>query len=523
MKKILSLLFTFFLISALQGQNVNWSFPPTPLSSTVAPASNPLVGIDKDGNSVAVWVENNRVRSSNKHTNSGWTAAVNVSSKNASSPCLTVDANGNATAIWIEAGVAKGATKTLNGSWSSSVALSQSGASSPSLCVDCTGNVVAAWIRGNNVESSTKLFMGTWQAKITINSSDAANPVVAIGGSGSNTRAYIVWQGTSGGNSAIFSSTRTIFGGTWSSGQVISNSNHEAANPYVVVDSNANAIAVWYAYGQYGNNFTNVILQSAMCPSGGNWGELSDLSEPGIGNPQNFVAKVAIDATGNAIALWNTSFDDQTYHIQSAVKPVNGIWSEAVDLVDSNLYAYTVDLSTTAFGDVLGLYMFYNGASLLIQSTESDINGFLNNFWSVPVTISYQSNNAFPKIAASINGNTIYAAAVWLHYDGSVNNVVAATGSKSLVSPPSNLHVSQNTNPFGVFSEYYNTLTWNASLDPNVVGYLIFRNGLFLEQVDPGVLQYIDDNRTLNGSVTYSVTAINAQKEQSPTASIHFP
>lgn len=264
-------------------------------------------------------------------------------------------------------------------------------------------------------------------------------------------------------------------------------------------------------------------LESAMCSPRGNWNEISVISEPGVGNPENLVSKIAFDTVGNAIALWNTSFDEQTYNIQSAVKPVNSTWSAPVDVAGSNIYAYSLDLSTTTFGDVLGLYMFYNGVSLMIQSTECDINGFLNNFWSVPVTISYQTNNAFPKIAASLNANTIHAAAIWLHNDGNVNTVVAATGSKSLVLPPSNLHVSQNVHSFGVFNEYYNTLSWHASADSNLAGYLIFRNGIFLEEVGSETLQYVDDNRTLNGLVSYSVIAINAQNQQSSTVSINFP
>ena len=42
------------------------------------------------------------------------------------------------------------------------------------------------------------------------------------------------------------------------------------------------------------------------------------------------VARVAYDSIGNAVALWNTSFDDATMNIESAVLPIYGNWSDAV-------------------------------------------------------------------------------------------------------------------------------------------------------------------------------------------------
>ncbi len=523
MKKILCLFFAILTFSHLHSNNLSWSSPPTILSGVTLNGSDPQVAIDSNGDAVAAWIENSLVKSSSKIVNGNWTAEVTVSATNASSPRLVSDLNGNATVIWVESGVIKAATKPFNGNWSSSTALSTSGASSPSLCVDAAGDVVAAWVRSGNLETSTKLFGLSWQSHVTITSTAAATPSVAIGGSGSNARAAVVWQGTVSGTNVVFSSTKLI-SGAWSTAQVISDTTHNSAQPFVAVDANANALAIWYAYDITGVSNTNVVVQSAERSSlTGLWGEVFSLSAPGIRNPATLVARIALDSIGNAIALWTISFDDQTFNVESAIKPVNGQWSAPLDLVNSNLYAYIVDVSATSFGDVLSLYMFYNGNSLLIQSVESDINGFLNNFWSVPITISLGTDNAFPKIAATLTGNVIHAAAVWANFNGSHNLILAASGSKTLVLPPTNLSVTQNVHNFGVFTEYYNTLSWHASIDPNAVGYLIFRNGLFLAQVGANVLQFIDDNRTQNGAVTYSVTTIDNQQTQSAAVSISFP
>lgn len=523
MKKLLSTLFTFLLFTHLHCGNVNWTSPPTILSGNLVNASDPHIAIDANGDAIAVWVEGNLVKSSFKPISGSWTPSVTISATGASSPCLVSDSNGNATAVWVENGVVKAASKPINGNWSSSTSLSTSGASSPTICVDAAGDVVAAWVRSGNLETSTKLSGMNWQNRVTISSSSSATPTIAIGGIGSNRRAVLVWQGVSNGTNVVFTSTKLI-AGSWSTAQVISETDHNAAQPYVAVDANANATAIWYAYDNVGVSSTNVVVKSASRPSStGNWSQVASLSQPGIRNPSTLTARVAYDSIGNAIALWNISFDDQTFNIESAVKPVNGLWTAPVDLLNSNLYACMADLSATSFGDVLSIFMFYNGTSLLIQEVESDANGFLNNFWSVPITISTGSENAYPKIAASLSGNVVHAAAIWMHNNGTNNIIVASIGSKTLLLPPTNLSVTQSAQNFGVFNEYYNTLTWNASTDPNVVGYLIFRNGEFIQKVDASVLQYIDHNRTLNGSVTYSLTAIDNQQMQSTTVSVSFP
>ena len=479
--------------------------------------------MDANGNAVAAWVANNFVKASSHPVNGTWTSEVIVSATGASSPCLVLDPNGNATLIWIGDGVIYASTKTLNGNWSTAVSLSNSGTAFPTLGVDSAGNVVAAWVRNGKIECSTKLLGTNWQKNVTINSTGAATPSVSIGGSGNMTRAVLVWQGASGSDNVIFTSTK-LLSGNWTNQAVLSNTAHNAASPKVAVDSNANATAVWYEYDVTGVSYTNVTVNSSDRSSlTGEWSCSHILSAPGIRSPSSLSAKIAYDSFGNAIALWNTSFDDETFNIETAVKPVNGQWSAPVNVVSSNLFAFNGALSVSKFGETLALYMYYNGSDLLIQSVESNINGYLNNVWSVPITISLGSGNAYPKVAATVTRNKIYAVAVWEKFGGRYDSIVAVTGSKNLLQPPSALSVTQNTNNFGVFTEYSNTLSWCASSDPNVVGYLIFRNGLFLEQVEADVLHYIDNNRTFNGSVKYCVAAIDAEQTQSNAVSVSFP
>jgi hypothetical protein len=523
MKKILCLFLTSLAFSHLHSSTISWTSPPTTLSGSSLNASSPQVAMDAAGNTVAVWVENNYVKASTKSVSGSWTSEVNISGTGASSPYVVTDSSGNATAVWVVSGVVFTATKPFNSSWSSSRTLSKgSGASAPTLCVDSAGDVIAAWLQGANINTSTKLFGGSWGSVATIHTTATAAPNIAIGGSGSSTRAVAVWQGTSSGNTVIYSATRKL-SSSWGSQIVISSTASSAAQPAVAMDSNANAVAIWYSYDLIGTNYINVTASTSYRTASTNsWSPIIALSAPGLRNPSSLSASIAFDSTANIIALWSISFDDELFNIESAVKPVFGKWSAPVDLVSSNLYAYVPGLSVTTYGDVLGTYMFYNGASLLIQAVESHIDGFLNNVWSVPVTISRGAVNAYPKIAAALNGNVINTAAVWVNYNGTNTSIAASTGSRTLVLPPTSLSVTQSSHMFGAFTEYYNTLSWTASTDPNAVGYLIFRNGVYIGQVGSGTTSFIDDNRVASSAVTYSVVTVDAQQTQSRTMSVTY-
>lgn len=523
MKKIWIVFLSVVSLSPLLGNNINWSFPPDTLSSPSFNATDAQIAIDASGDLIAAWVENGMVKASTKQLNLAWTSPVAISGSGASFPRIVSDNSGNGTAVWLENGVVKAASKLFNGSWSSATTLSGTNATMPHLAVDGTGDVVAVWARNGSIEASTKLFGLVWQNHVTITSTNAAFPKVAFGGTGTTERAVVVWNGTNSGANVVYASTKLVTG-NWSAQQLISDTSHQAGFANVAVDMNSNAVAVWYAYDVTGSVFSNVNVQTSSRPVGtGVWSAPKSISTFGMRDPSTLTARIGFDSTGNAVALWNLSFDDQTFDIESAVKPINGQWSAPVTLLGSNLFAMKEDLAVISFGDALTAFLFDNGVSQIIQVSESDTTGFMQNAWSVPNNLSSGLFNAFPRVAASTTGNMINAAVVWLNYNGVKTTVQALTGTRSVVLPPSNLSVTQGSSFFGAFTEFFNVLSWNASLDPNLAGYLIYRNGTFIAQVGAGVTQFVDDNRVQNGSVTYGVAAINTQNSQSQIITVNFP
>lgn len=522
MKKMILTLFSLLICSTAMSNTIEWDYPPVALSGLSQNGSAPTISIDPSGNVFAGWIQNGILIAQVKPANSAWGSPVNVSGNGASSPSMISDNSGNTTAIWIENGIVKVSTLPFGGVWSSPTSLSNGGASSPCIAVNDAGDLVTAWVRSGNVETSTKLFGAAWQSRVVISSTSAAAPAIANGGTGSSRRAVITWNGLSGTTPVIYTTTKSIPGGTWSSQQVISNTARPAGYSTVAVDVNGNAIALWYSYDQLGTNYSGVAVNSAVRASAGSWLSPVIISEGGIRDPSTLTVKVAYDGLGNAIALWNNSYDNATFSIESAVKPLRQDWSAPTQLIAENPYMYRPDLAASTSSDAVAAIMFYAEPNLIIQSLETDFSGYMNNLWSVPANISIGSENGFPKIAEKYTSNALASAAAWVNYNGSNQRVFAVTGTRGLLLPPTSLSVSQSGNNFGVFTEYSNSISWTASASPTTVGYLVYRNGTFLEQIG-NVTSYEDINQVQNGAVTYGISAVDASGTASRMATVNFP
>lgn len=176
--------------------------------------------------------------------------------------------------------------------------------------------------------------------------------------------------------------------------------------------------------------------------------------------------------------------------------------------------------------DLLTVYMTGQSGStpISISYIESHAGGFASGFWTNPVTISTGNINGFPKMAnAIVSGSTIYGSAVWSSFNGTNNVIQATSGTGASVIPPSSLSVVQNVNNFGIFNEYYNTVSWTASTDPNLELYGIYRNGAFLQFILAPATQFIDSNADQLGSVVYGISAVNTTGEESAVITVSYP
>lgn len=503
----------------------SWSSPPTPISSEKVNASDPRIGMDASANAVAIWIEGGVVMSSTLPSGGSWTAIETVSATGASTPQLVVDPSGNATAVWVESGIVKAASLPFGGSWSSSTSLSADGSSLPQIGVRDNGDVVAVWVTSGAIHSSTKLNGGSWQVLADTLALEGADvPQVAIGSDGT---VLAVWHTLNGVTSIynITAATKSI-GGLWSAASTVSDPTVNSVYPHVAVDINGNATAIWFIYDLKGSTYFNVFLYASALPSSGSaWSKPVAISlDPSVRDPADLTACILYGTASFPTVLWTAFYDGATFWIESSQNLNNQGWTEASTIANGT-YDFALGMTATAQNDVFGIYMSDDGSAFInIQSANSHIGGSQGGFWFNPTTISSGVTNAYPQIAGVITGGTTNnVAAVWLNYDGENNIVQAVTGTGTLVEPPSDLLVTQEVNDFKLFQEYFNTVTWTASVNPNIVAYAIYRNDIFLTTVDAGTFEFVESNTKQDGAVTYGVSALDSAGSESAVISVSFP
>lgn len=523
MKRILSALLLSLCANLPANDITSWTSPPEVISTSGVNASDAHVKMDSSGNVVAIWLENGTVVSKSHLLNADWGSLSTVSSSGASDLQLVVDPAGNATAMWVLGGVIQTSTMPFGGSWGSVTSLSASGSSSPDIAVDATGNLIAVWVTSGVVESSKQPFGSSWSAATAISGSNSSSPEVYIGADGT---IVAVWQSLNGITSIYnINAATTTIAGSWSSSSIVSNPALNSVNPSVAVDVNGSGVALWYSYTPSGGSFANVIVQTSTLPLSGSWSTPIALSTAGfIIDPNILSARIKIGSDDAAMAIWTQSYDGITFTIESAVSDNKINWSQAYT-INNSLYCYEADMGISSNDEVFGLYMYYDGVStIMINSIESTLNSYSNPYWTNPIMISQGTNNAFPRIAVGITGGTnCNATAVWLNYDGTNTTVNSSFGTGTVVLPPTSLSVIQNVNDFGVFQEYYNTISWTASTSPNLNGYVVYQNGVQIAFVSTPSVSFIDHNAVQSGPVTYGVTAYDDTGTQSAVATISYP
>lgn len=495
------------------------SASPDILSTPGVNASDQQVGIDGSGNTVASWIESGQIKSRTKLVDQDWGAIVSLSSSGVSSMKMVVDSFGNATAVWLESNVVKTSTMALSAAWGSASSLSSSNSSSPDIAVDSSGNMVAVWARGGDIETSTKLFGGAWSSVDVITSTLADSPKVAIGDNGT---VMAIWYGMPNTLYEIYTSGTTI-GGSWSAQTSISDTSHHAVNPTLSVDVNGNTLAVWYSYDQTGSTFSNVLVQSASKLLNQAWSPLETLSEKGLYDPQNLSICISSDDNSDLIVTWLNSYDGLTLELGASIYLNDGLANTS--LLDFSIYTGSLDCKTCSVGegDVLVVYPYYDADNdcLKIQCIHSDLDELVLNSWSSAMIISEGDINGNPKVDLVRVGNYLRSAVLWQNYNETYVAIHGVVNKMPDLQPPTNLNVVQSQKDLGFQTDFYNTLTWDATTSAGVTQYAIFRDDIYVATIENSVLQFIDYHRISSNTVTYKIASISG-RVLSRRASVEF-
>ena len=305
-----------------------------PLEANNGNATIPKIAIDASGNAIAVWeqvrVTNlaNDVWSSRYIVGLGWSTPAVIPrltvddpasgpSENSRNPDIAMDASGNAIAVWRQPGSGEGVFNiwssryTVGSGWGSRELIGENGPANyldPKIAIDASGNALAVWRHdgGFGIGYNRYTAGSGWASPATptlIGGLDNGSllPIqLAMSASGD---AMVVWSQDGDSNpsverSDIWSSRYTAANNTWGAPELVETDNTGRAGfPEIAIDASGNALAVWHqAFGTRTDIFANRYI------NGTGWGTPVLLETDNTSFA--IYPKIAMDADGNAIAMW---------------------------------------------------------------------------------------------------------------------------------------------------------------------------------------------------------------------------
>jgi len=349
-------------------------------------------------------------------------------------PDVAVDGLGRAYAVWQGYGsvawTVRLSVRPALGSWSNDENLfagdySYTNRMEPVVAANPTGDLHLLWSE-DYPDPGVKYCIlpegGERGPAIKVNDSPeggAGDPAVALDASGN---VYAVWSDTRNGDRDIYFSMLPL-GGAWSANSRVNDDVGTAgqSSPAIAVDPAGNAYAVWTD----GRDDVYDVFFSFR-PAGGSWGAGVKVNDD-VGPAWQSEADIAVDALGNAYAVWTDARNLDRYDVFFSFRPAGGTWSQNVQ-VDSG--AGTADRRTPKIAvDHLGY------AHAIWTDERSDPSGIYSSVrspsgeWGASVQVNDETFADYydlPTIAVDTRGN-VYA--VWR---GTDNNIYA---SRKIVDP----------------------------------------------------------------------------------------
>jgi len=417
---------------------------PTTVSVGPLQAVAPQVAVDAQGTATAVWWDSNgaspattAVRAATRPVGGAWTASVPLSTGGAvEDPHVAVDARGDAVAVWRgydQSYVITAAFRPAGGAWQAPVVLSTDAASSyaatPKVAIDAAGDAVAVWYRSTGgshlvIQAAKRPAGGAWQPPVDLSSAslDAGLPGIAVAPSGD---AVAVWEAEESGVYVVQAASMPALSGVWQVPVNLSATGAESAGVQVAVDAAGRAHAIWTW-----NDGVGTAVQTASRPAGGAWSAPTNLSDPGR---YAMDPAVAVDPTGDVAASW-ADYDGTHYIDQGAAQPAGGGWSAPADLSASGADAAHSQVAIDAQGDAVALWVrAETSGAAPVQAAAYDAAGPALNGLAIPATAVAGQPVAFA--VSPLDAWSTLGATTWSFGDGgsavgaSTTHTFAAAGT----------------------------------------------------------------------------------------------
>lgn len=340
--------------------------------------------------------------------NQGWGPRAHVGdSAGGGGPSLAIDTAGNTFAVWTNPNSSGlwANRYTSSGGWEGAGRIAEPGGSATIAC-DANGNAIAIWRAASSIWANRYTSGGGWDAAELVQSSEESlgSPVLAVDAAGN---ALAMWEQVYDYTYHVWANRYTSGGGWDAAGLVQMN----AFRPYVATNAHGSYLATWVHF-----NGTEVrsIWASPYSHDGG-WGMAERVDAGGDEGTFPASAQVAVDARGNALALWTQASSPSPY-----AGNLRDLWANRYTSGQGWGLPERIESEDvlTVSGPRLAMDAKGNGLAVWLQRdrsqyTETGIwaNRYtVANGWGVPERIEDHDRVASPGLAMDPSGN---ALAVW--------------------------------------------------------------------------------------------------------------
>ncbi len=352
-----------------------------------------------------------------------WQTAALIEASNLQNqrPEIAFDASGNALVVWQQRDSTTGFSIWANrftaatNTWSvpARVEPGTSGtAEFPQVAVDASGDAVAVWYQsgtgGSDIWTNRYAAATNSWGTATLIETNAIYAQIAVDSVGN---ALLVWNRYSGAIGSVWAKRYTAGTGWSTAARIETGATNSAGRPQIAIDANGNALAVW---NRFDGGSRNNIWANRYTAATNAWGTAVLIETGNAGTAEN--PTIAVDANGNGVALWNY-FDGARYDVMAAnYVAATGTWGPAaISLTASAGSAGDMRVAFDASGNAIAVW------------DQAKANGIGSDIWANRYTPGagwgtaalIETNDAgsagFARIAVDGSGN---ALVVWRHEEG---------------------------------------------------------------------------------------------------------
>jgi len=402
----------------------------------------PQVAMDPYGNAIAVWEHldgtNYRVLSKRYTNGVGWGAVENIGPvipDYQGKVRIAIDGSGNAIAIWQSwtgIGYAIFANRyTFGVGWGSAESIESfpiGSAGGVEIDMNPSGLAFAVWPRYDgalwNLWSSRYVPGTGWEASVKIetdDSGDAGLPQIFVNPSG---MAMAIWQQYDGTRYNVWSNMYTK-GVGWGDAEKIEFGLGGAGGGVIAIEPSGNALAVWMQMDE-----TRYNLWSSRFTMGPGWGTPELVETDDLGDAYN--PKLALDPSDNVIAVWRQR-DTTRFNVWSNVYVPGDGWGtpemiETAGGSDSDYPQVAVDAS----GNAVAVWGKSDGTNHNVWSNRY-VSGV--GWGTAEMVEGYRSGDLEKaQVAVDPSGN---AFAIWSQDEGTGYTVLSSRFIAPDTEPPS--------------------------------------------------------------------------------------